>query len=365
MSRFIALCLAVGPMTAAGLSQTASTDDDQIKRLLERIARGQGVEATDAADELIARITRPLDTALDAFDAETVDRQRRVQQALSRLTARIRARLYRSGLPADERALLDRFAQLNQPLIDQLFADAPKQRIEAIGRIPVEVGTGAGVAAMTGMYDHDENVVAAAFVACREYAGDESVGKGVTRFIDQAIAAHKAGHFVDAEHAATVVIHVGEAVSVLGELKYAPGAPAAARAVRQYATSRFSSIFFIGLANVVDRSFPIEALGKIGDSRAAPVLIDLLAENRITGNRSLGGGRLLERTLGDEALMALLRIFELDPRDYGFIITSDARKIAGFVDDKNRQKARNKFKAWYRQHVADAKDGPNPTTSKP
>ena len=365
MFRFVALCLVVWPMTAAGLSQTASANDGQIKRLLERIARGEGVDATDAADELIARITRPLETALDTFDAKTVDRQRRVQQALSRVTARIRARLFRSALPADERAQLDRFAQLNQPLIDQLFADAPQQRIEAIGRIPVEVGTGAGVAVTAGLYDRDENVATAAFEACREFASDESVGKGLTRFIDYAMAAHKAGHFVDEEVAAELVMRVGEAVTVFGELKYTPGVPSAVRAVRLYTTPSLSMFFFNGLSNVLDRSRPIEALGKIGDPRAAPVLIDLLAENQVTGNRSLGGGRLLERTLGDEALMSLLTIFKLDPADYDFIITADARKIAGFVEDKNRQKARNKFKAWYRQHVADMKDGPGQATAKP
>ncbi|MCH7871794.1 MAG: hypothetical protein IID33_08840, partial [Planctomycetes bacterium] len=259
MSKLIVLFLTAG-LVASGFSQTAPPREVEVERLLERIAAGEGVDACDAADELLALITGPLAAALDTFEPGALDRRRRVRAALSRLTAGIRARWFRATLPPDERKQLDRFAELNQPLIDQLFADDPARRIEAIGRIPIEIGSGAGVAATAGLYDHDESVIAAAFDSCREFAGDEFVGKGVTRFIDASIEAHQAGRYADAEVAMGVVIRVGEAIRVLGQLKYAPGVPSAVRAIRLYGTSDFRKVFVIGLGNNSDRSQPIDAL---------------------------------------------------------------------------------------------------------
>ena len=206
MQKLIVLVLTGGLAAASGFSQSDAQRGEEVKRLIERIAAGDGVDAKDAGEDLLDLLTGPLDAALDSFDAKTLERKWRVQEALSRLTARIRARLFFSSLPEDERAQLARFAELHQPLIDQLFSDEPQRRIEAYGRIPIEIGSGAGLAATAGLYDLDENVAQTALAVCREFVGDDMVGKGVTRFIDESIAGHKAGRAVEEWAGATVAL---------------------------------------------------------------------------------------------------------------------------------------------------------------
>jgi hypothetical protein len=352
ISNFVAPPPAHGAVMQDGATPPAARSEDEIAALLRRIAADDSIEARDATDELIERLTRPLNRALQAYEPGTIRERRRVEAALSRLTGRIRARLFRAGLSAEERRLFDEFAELNAPLVDRLFDDDPRRRRAALSQIPIEPASGAGVLAVGKLYDSDEDVIVAAFDVIREFGDDTVVMRGLMRVIRATTEVLKGGHYDVNEPwlAEGMAVFAGEAARVLGEQRVRDAAPVIADALTFYQGTPLRLFYFHGMAKLYDRTEPIDALLAIGDKRAAPALMGLLEDREVSGKKPIAAGNSITRTVGDEALLALLRLYGLSPDDYGFKAGGDERNVIGFVDDKSRQLAVHKFRAWHREH---------------
>ncbi len=359
---------ATPPSQAARPDEAATPkrpSDDELAALLRRIAADDSVEARDATEELIDRLTRPLSQALDAYEPDNIAQRRRLEAALSRLTARIRGRLFRAALEAPERRLYDEFAELNAPLVDRLFDDDPRRRQAAVAQIPIEPGSGAGVLAVGKLFDSNEDVIVAAFDVVREFGDDPVVMRGLMRLITSTTEVLKGGHYDVNEPwlAEGMAVFAGEAARVLGERQYAPAAPVIADALTFYAGTPLRTFYFHGMADLYDRTEPIDALVAIGDKRAVPALMGLLEDHEVSGKKPIGAGASITRTVGDEALLALLKLYGLDKHEYGFVAGGDERNVIGFTDDKSRQLAVHKFREWRRRHANEAATQPGNTAA--
>ncbi len=340
----LGLCRGAASMGAVG----QSGDEEEMRRLLDRVARGGVPEAALASDELVERVVGRLDAAM-ALARRSAEERRRIAAAVARIGAAIRVRLYRSELADADRARLDAFVELNPQLVEQVFDDDPRRRRDALGQIPVERDSGASVLALSRLADWDESVNEAAFDLLRQIR-DDATGRGLVRFIESALAEVTEGAGArdpDAELAAAMLS--GEAILVLGEMGWRAAAPAAVRAMRRFSRTPYAFYFVVGLGRDTSRDV-FEALGEMGDEQAIPVLLEYLESRELRANASLGPGELISQTRGDHALLCVLRILKLDAAAFGFKSSTGERPVSGFLTEEGRSESRRLFRKWCVEH---------------
>ncbi|MCG3127458.1 MAG: hypothetical protein CHACPFDD_02318 [Phycisphaerae bacterium] len=342
--------LAIGMMLVALAVPQARGEDDRIARLINRIATGDAQAAEDATDELLRRTVEPISAAIGPMSQRPQSEQLRLRRMLVRLSARLRLALFRAELTPAQRTMLDEFSLAHTELVEQLFDDNPAARLTAIQQIPVEPDTASGLLAVAKINDPDGDVVEAA-IELTNSLQDRVVTEALLRFVTDSTAAIRAGYFRPGEQelAANLVALVGQAIRQIGVIaeahpEYArDAAPPLLEALRYYPGTAFRAVFFP--AEVA------EALGKVGDVRAAPALLELLESREIAANMALGGGKLITQTMGDVAHLALLRLFKVDPQEYGFEVGPEPRKVTGFLEQDSRDAARKKLRIWYKEQV--------------
>lgn len=342
--------LLVGIMLVSLAAPQARGDDERIARLIQRIATGDAQSAEDATDELLRRTIDPLSAAIGPMSQRSQAEQLRLRRLLTRISARLRVALFRAELTPSQRTLFDEFALTHQELVEQLFDDNPAARITAIQQIPVEPDTASGLLAVAKINDSDGDVVEAA-IELTTSLQDRVVAEALQRFVAESTAAIRAGFFRPGEQelAANLVALMGQAIRQIGVIGEAhpeyvrDAAPPLLEALRYFPGTPFRAVFFP--AEVA------EALGKVGDLRAAPALLELLESREIAANMALGGGKLITQTLGDVAHLALLRLFRIDPVEYGFEIGPEPRKVTGFLEQDSRDAARKKLRIWYKEQA--------------
>ncbi|MGD8454156.1 MAG: hypothetical protein PVJ57_20270 [Phycisphaerae bacterium] len=317
---------------------TAQRDDD-LRPLVERIARGDDDEAAEATDALLARITGPLEKALAGMETRPPAEQRRLLAAVGRVLANIRLRLYRGTLPPADRKLLDDFARRDARLVEQLFDDDPRRRLAALHRIPLDADSGAGVLVVAKVYDWNAEVADAALDVAL-LLKDAVVARGLARFVAEAADAVGSGQFgpEDQDTALVLADFCRRAIRVIGEAGARDAGSTIVAALKTFGHPPYRKLFAVGDA--------LPVLGQTGDEQVVDVLLAFLNEREVHAVRVLAPGQALQQTVGDAALLGLARIYGLSPEALGFEVDA-ASGLAGFTSAEKRAEAVRMFRSWH------------------
>lgn len=328
----------------SGVAQAQSApSDSELRRLVERVATGNDVQAADATDALINKIVTPLVDALGSIEERPLSEQLRVAQALARVTAQLHLRLYRAELPPEDRALFDGFMERQPELVERLFHDDPGERLAALQLVPRDAEAGAGVLITAKVFDSDIEVVEAAFKIARQMKDPITV-RGLSRFVRQALQWLNSKELGAGSEPIQLVLaqYIQTAVGILGEAGAMDSATLMLEAMR--GVGRNPQRKLLDLGEFAD------ALGRVGNEQAAPVLLEWVEDEQVRRTRALGPGKLLTQTVGDAALLALANIFHLDTTAVGFIKAPDDT-LLGFVEDRERREARHRLRSWIQQNA--------------
>lgn len=354
------LALLAAALTLACARPAAAQQADRTERvrnLVEKIARGDEVEAASASERLIAETIEPLASALDGLAKRPPPEQLRLRAALSSVSAALRVRIFRSALEAPDADLFDAFQQRYPELVRQLFDDDYRRRIAALRQLPLERDTGVGVLVAAKVDDYDADVADVAFeVAAR--LNDDVLARGLTRYVRDATEAVRGGLYGPAEEDIVIVLtkYVRESIRSIGAAEYRDAAPIVADALRFHARGKYRGVF--------EPEVAIDALARLGDPAAAPVLLEFLDDDAPLRSHAPAPGQLATEVVGDRALLSLLQLFGLDRAQFGMFAAQLASgEFAGFLDDQARQKARRDFRIWYRDHVERGGAGTQPASA--
>ncbi len=338
----LAVLLVAMPQEPA--SQPASGDTGDLRGVIERIAGGDAVEAADATDELIDRLTNPLVAALEAADQRPIEEQYRIHMALARLSATVRVRLHRASLAAADRATFDSFAQRYPELLMRLFDDDQEVRLAAIDQLPRDPASGAGLLLAAKLMDPSADVCAEALRLARDF-DDPRLTAGLIRFVEKANQLLRARSIIGGQADLQIVIteFIKQAIAAVDSPAPEDGVPIIVEALRVHGRGMYRAILEPGVV--------LNTLGRLGDERAAPAVLEFIDDNEIFRARPLGAGRVALQTVGDAALLCLLRIYGLDPHQVGISHVELEGDFGGFFEDAVRQQAHRRFKAW---HAANA-----------
>jgi hypothetical protein len=326
----------------AAADQTPATQPD-LKPLIEKIARGTPDEAAAATDELVRAIVQPVAAAVRSLEQRPPAEQRRLLEALGRVGAELRIRLYRADLPPEDAQLFDKFAARDHDLVERLFDDDPRRRLAALYQIPLEPGSAAGVLVTSKLFDWDAVVVEAALKTAARFEDDPVTARGLARFVESTtylVCSSRSG--LPAEEAMAWTDFSRKAIHLLGEAHATSSVPTIMEAIRCFDRPPQRALFYVAEA--------FEALGKIGDERAVPLLIEYVQDREQHLVRSLGPGKLLKVTVGDAALLALARIYGLPPGELGFVSAPTGQAAIGFLDERTRRTALRDFMLWYKEN---------------
>lgn len=343
--------------------------DAETKALVEKIAKSEDLEGEEAAEKLLDRLISPISDAVGSVESRPLEQQLRLRRFLGRLSANLRFRLVRADLTPEDRKLLDEFARFNPQLVDQLFDDDPRRRKAALGQIPLEPGTGAGVLVVAKINDSDEDVCAEAFKAAASL-GDAIVARGLARFVSDVVDALKSDVYGpgEQEQAMGLAALAGEAVKHLGDMHQADAVPAVCAAVAYFPKTRYRTFFLTTPTGTrAEENDVVAALGKLGDPRGIGPLMGLIDDKEVWGwgNRGQPNGKVLTQTIGDSALLGILRILKRDPQEFGFVKNTEGGVAAGFHDDATRDESRRRIREWYRDHAPEFATSQPSASSKP
>jgi hypothetical protein len=351
---------------ACGAALLAGGHDDDLRTLVERIARAEDEDdAAEAADKLIATVIGPVAEALGAMEQRPAEEQVRVRKVLSRLGAALRVRLLRANLPEDERKLIDRFYREHPELVERLFDDDYRIRAAAVAQVPLEPGTGAAVLILAKIDDSDETVVDAALEAAGNLK-DPLIARGLVRWLNAVVAAIKGGHYGPGEQDIVLALnfYAARVIQLLGEAEARDATPAVVEAVRFFSRGDYRGYF--------DHGVVIEALAKLGDERGAALLVEMMNDRAEGGvarqprlHHQVGPGKAAVQTLGDAALLALCRIYQIKPETLGFYVAKEPATFIGFTDEEQREAAYRAFLVWHRENGAKPSGERKPLTTQP
>lgn len=345
----------------ASLGAAWADERDELRRLVDQIARGSEFESADAGEQLIERLVGPVAEALESLSARPVEEQRRIRAVLSRVSSGLRLRLFRAELTAEEARLLDRFSEQYRDLVYRLFDPNFRVRLDALDQIPLQRETAAGLLIAARINDEDEEVALSALrIAANLH--DRVLARRIIRYVRDALEALRTGALErESEGVAdTVALFVGRCCVILGACEEPAAAPVLIEALQYFPRSRYKHFF--AAEDVA------EALAAIGDEQAAPAILPLLDDPTVVAFSGTDSARI-EQRVSDVALLSLLRIYRLPLEPFGFesgpsaqprrsaqhVLTpddfSDAvadRVIHGFRDDRSRAQARRAFLEWRR-----------------
>lgn len=318
---------------------------DQWKSLVDRIAQGDALESADAAERLIQLAVEPLAEAIGSLDQRPLPEALRIQAALQRIHANLRLRLFRADLSGEDRAKFDSFWQRSAPLVEHFFDEDPEIRTDAVAQIPMERGGATGLLLARAATDWNISTREAALAAIRRLK-DPVAARLLTKSLADTLAAIRANVFGPSQDDVIIVLAdmSKHTIDVLGECEWKDAAPVIADALR----------FFIatGKRPYFEPAIAARALGRLGDERAAPVLLELLDDAELA--RVSGApreGRPFAQTVGDACLLALARIYALPPAAFGLVWMSEAPDSAGFTEDVQRRAGLQAFRQWHAQNA--------------
>lgn len=331
---------------AFALSPVAAQKSDiaDLRKLIDEIAKGDTDDARDAADSLIDRVLGPLTDAIGSLEKRPVEEQVRLERAISRIMARLRIRLARIDLPDAEKQLLDKLLKDEPELAEQLFDDDADARIEAVKRVPLEPNGVAGIVLALKVSDPDERVADAAIEQAERFR-DPVLLRGLRHFLIEATRVAQSGVYGGAQG---YLINAYEArvrpcIKIFGAAKYKEAVPEILAALPVFWRRELMNVY--QLPDIFD------ALARIGDEQAVKPLLKMVNETDVYSSRHAPGNRTAQLTVGDTALLAAIRIFGLNPVDFGFYVESDGTSVFGFIDSADRDAALRAFALWHRDNA--------------
>lgn len=317
---------------------------DELKSLIERIARGDEVEAADATERLLQLAVEPLAGAVGSLDKRPLSEQLRVAQALERVHANLRLRLFRADLSDEDRTRFDAFWKRSAKIVEQFFDEDPEVRTEAITQAPMERDSATGLLLAHAAVDWNAATRETALAAIRKLK-DPGAARLLTKNLSEMLAAIRGKMFGPSEDDVVIVMadmskHL---IDVLGDCEYPAATPVIADVLGYFIHTDKRPYF--------EPAISVLALGKLGDERAVPLLLELVDDPeiaRITG--APREGRPFAQTVGDASLLALCRIYHLPPEAFGLTWLVEAPDLAGFVEDAQRRAGRQAFRQWQSQN---------------
>ncbi|GAG18325.1 unnamed protein product, partial [marine sediment metagenome] len=213
----------------------------------------------------------------------------------------------------------------------------------AVLQIPLEPNTGAGVLIAAKVNDEDEDVATAALEGAAKLH-DAVVARNLTRYISDATATVAAGFYGPEQQdiARTVALFAWESIKIVADAGARESVPVLIDALRFFGRSRYWDRH--------QRAEVLRVLGKLGDQRAAAVLLDFLNDGSPLRWKTTEKGQRLHHTVGDAALLSLLRLYNLQPETFGMLIPTSDKGFAGYADDQSRREGHRAFRIWHQQH---------------
>jgi len=346
----------VGVLLVAGLGLAASSPavrgddgDARLKRLLDKVARGDEVESAAAADQIIEQVVGSFADAIGPLEDRSVEEIVRLRALMARFSGELRLRVFRADLAEKDRELLDAFAETYPELTRRLFDDHYLVRLAAVNQIPLEPNSGAGVLIAAKVNDEDEDVADAALEMAAKLH-DPVVARNLTRYVRDATTTIASGFYGPGEQtiARTVALFVWRASTVIGAAGAAESTPALIEALRFFGRSRYWDNH--------QRAEVIRALGKLGNPRAAEVLLTFLDDGARLRWRPGEKDKRIQETVGDIALLSLVRVYKLDPGEFGLLVVEAEPEFAGYIDPEARRAGHRDFRIWH------SRNAPQPTT---
>ena len=356
LSRLVKSLLLLAILALALSSQArAQSKDDQgrLKRLVDKIATGDEVEAAAASEQLIELVTSPLVEAIGSLEGRPVEEQLRLRQILARVTGALRLRIYRMDLSPADRKLVDRFAKVYPELTERLFDGNWQVRKAAVLQIPLESNTGAGLLIAARVNDEDPDVAMAALDMAAALH-DQIVARALTRYIKDATSAVEGGFYGPHQRdlAVTVGQIVAESIEALAKCGERDSVPVIIESLSYFGRSKYW--------DQSHRARVLRVLAELKDKRAVPVMLEFLDDPaRLRWGIGAGQKRATE-TVGDVALQCLLRFYDLQPDDFDLLVSQQDPTFAGYVDEPARREGHRAFRIWHEQHAAQ-----RPSASQP
>ena len=341
--RFAPLFAVLAALCAAQAAR-AQEETSRLKRLVEQVARGDEVESAAATEQLIEQFTEPLAEAIGPMSSRPVEEQMRLRRAMARLIGAVRMRVFRIDLPAEERKLVDEFAKTYPELTERLFDGDWRVRRAAVQQIPLEPDTGAGVLVAAKVDDEDEMVASAALEMAAQLR-DAVVARNLARYIQDATETIRSGFYgpQDQDIAITLAVFVFRSLRVVASVAAPENTPVVIDAVGYFARSRYW--------DQPHRAAALGILGELDDKHGASILLDLLDDPNPLRWQSGENKQRLTETVGDVALLNLLRLYKLEPGEFGLQVLANRGDFAGYPDEESRQAGHRAFRVWYQQHV--------------
>lgn len=353
---------AVGLLLAAAallVPAAAAQDRSRIRELVERVARGDEVEAEDATRELAEAVAGPLAAAIGSLEARPPAEVVRLRAAVQRVHAAIEMRLRRATLSEADRKLFDDFAEHYGELLHQVFDTRAEVRQAAVGDIPREPNTGAGLVLGFLIDDYDSEVADTALRAA-EKMRDPVLTRRVIHYVRDATQAVRQGHFSASqlEIAQEVGAIVCRCCKLLGMYDAKEAAPHVAEALTVFARDPY----WPGQ----DTADVVLVLEKFGDARVTKALLPLIELPELWDSLQTPQGVSLRSTIGDRTLLALLRLNGLSPEEFGMTLgTSRRGDFGGFANEEARRESVRKFRGWYERNGSRGEGEARAPTSAP
>jgi hypothetical protein len=347
------IALAIHGISTTVFAQTES-DSDRLKRLIDRIARGDAVESAAASERLVDLVAGPVAEAIGSMESRPVEEQMRLRQALARLTGALRLRVFRLDLTGDDRGLFDAFTRAYPELAERLFDGDWRIRKAAVRQIPLEPNTGVGLFVAAKINDEDAEVAEAALEMAAALH-DSVVARALTRYVQDATRAMQAGLYGPQqwELALTVAVIVQRSITIIAAADYREGVPAIIAALEYHSGTKYW--------DQTSRAAALRALGRLKDRQAAAALLKFLDDGSFLRWRQAGQDKRASETVGDVALAALLEIFQRTPDEFGLFVTPEDPTFAGYSGEDDRREGHRAFRIWYDQNVGKPGAG-GPTT---
>lgn len=341
-----------------GASAAAEDRDTELKRLVDKVARGDEVEAAAAREQIVKLVISPLADAVGSLDQRSVEEQLRLREMMGRLAGALRMRVFRADLPPEDRRLFDAFAAAYPELVQRLFDDHYAVRAAAVHQIPLEPNTGAGVLIAAKVNDEDGDVAASALQAAAKLR-DRVVARNLTRYIHDATVTIASGFYgPEQQHLAhAIALFVVESMRVVGNAGASESTPVLVDALRFFGRSRYWDHY--------QRAQAMHALGELADERAAAVLLDFLDDPSPLRWQAGENKQRISQSVGDVALLSLLQIYRLSPQDFGMLPSPAEKDFAGYTDDDSRRAGHRAFRIWHQQHAGSPATRSHQPTSQP
>lgn len=346
------ICGMAGVLGAMALpARLFATDAPDWKALVDAAARGE----PQAADELIRTWVDPLAAAVRGADARPYAEQLRIAEALRRLTANLRMQIFVDTLPEADRALFERVRVRDAALLENLFHDDERLRLLAVERIPLEPDTGAGLLLAAKLRDWNAEVIEAALEKAKKLR-DASVLRGLRDFSRDILEELRASpaRIEDPYVALAYASFLDRAAAILAT----PAAKEDAALLRE-----MLAIF----AEPAYRSFALnlretlKGYAAIAEEADAATLVRFLAADDLRRLPDLPGETPLLQATGDLALLAMCRIYGIEPAALGLRGAAEGGEL-GFVDAETRGRAYRRFQLWYETNAKLPADQRQPLT---